>query len=173
MILDEIGQIYKYGTQTFVIGGIASVSAKNGQQQYGIIQKLDTGNERCPTALCCFGKEDLRKLPLECLTPLVTESSVAAGQMYVLYYLFDGSDGPLAKVLGIAASKSVLLRLMLEDVEAGEEDTQLVLSSAYADQESDSLWFSYASDDPPGPFYLSYNIEPVQAYSAVKGGTAV
>ena len=38
MILDEIGQIYKYGTQTFVIGGIASVSAKNGQQQYGIIQ---------------------------------------------------------------------------------------------------------------------------------------
>lgn len=55
----------------------------------------------------------------------------------------------------------------------GEEDTQLVLSSAYADQESDSLWFSYASDDPPGPFYLSYNIEPVQAYSAVKGGTAV
>ena len=93
--------------------------------------------------------------------------------MYVLYYLFDGSEGPRAKVMGISASKSVLLQLMLEDVKATQEDTQIILISAYADYKSDSLWFSYNSDDPPGPFYLCYNIEPVQIYSASKGGDGV
>ena len=173
MILNEMGQIYEYGTRVFTVGGIASVSAGTKRQQYGYILELDTESERCPTALCDFGKDDLRSLPLEYLTPLETEPPAAGKEMYVLYYLFDGSEGPRAKGMGISASKSVLLQLMLEDVKATQEDTQIILISAYADYKSDSLWFSYNSDDPPGPFYLCYNIEPVQIYSASKGGDGV
>ena len=173
MILKELGQEFKYGAQTFVVGGIASISVGNGQQQYGYILELDTKNGRCPTALCGFGRDDLRSLPLECLTPLETEPPATGEQMYVLYYVFDSSEGQQAKVLGISASKSVLLQLMLEDVKARQADTQIVLNSAYADQESDSLWFGYSSDDPPGLFYLCYNIEPVQVYPAGEGGDGV
>ena len=73
MILNEMGQIYEYGTRVFTVGGIASVSAGTKRQQYGYILELDTESERCPTALCDFGKDDLRSLPLEYLTPLETE----------------------------------------------------------------------------------------------------
>lgn len=174
MILKELGQNFKYGAQTFAVGGIASVPMKNGRRQFGVIQELDVENEFCATALCGFGKEDMRRLPLEDLTPLATESPAEAGQMYVLYYFCDNSDGPSTKVLGISTNKRALLHLMLEHVKETEDTIQrLTLSSAYADQKSDSLWFSYDGDEPPGPLYLCYNIEPVQVYSEAKGGTAV
>lgn len=124
MILKELGQDFKYGTQTFVVGGMASVPMENGRQ-FGIIQKLDVENESYPSALCGFGKEDMRRLPLE-------------------------------------------------DVKDTEDPIQwLTLSSAYAGQESNLLWFSYDGNEPPGPVCLCYNIEPVPVYSEAKGGTAI
>lgn len=174
MILKESGQSFQHGAQTFVVGGIAFVPMKNGLRQLGMIREVDVENECCPKALCDFGGEDMRRLPLEGLTPLTVEPPVEAGQMFVLYYLCDNSEGPSAKVLGISASKSALLYLMLEDVKDTEDTMrQFTLCSAYADQESDSLWFSYSGDEPPGPVSRCYNIEPVQVYSEAKGGTAV
>lgn len=174
MILKESGQNFKYGAQTFAVGGIASVPMKNELRQFGMIRELDVETEFCPKALCDFGGEDMRRLPLEDLTPLAVVSPAPAGQMYVLYYFCDSSDGPSAKVLGISASKSALLHLMLEHVKDTEDTIQrLTLSSAYTDQKSDSLWFSYDGNEPPGPVCLCYNIEPVQLYSEAKGGTAI
>lgn len=171
MILDEMGQVYEYGAQTFEVGGIVSVSVKN-ERQYGYIMEMNVGNESCPTAMCDFGGEDYRSLPLECLTPLETESPAAKEQMYVLCRFSDGLDGQRNKVLGISACKSVLLQLMLEDTAATQEGTQMFFNSACADEESDSLRFIYDTGDLEDPAYLNYNFEPVQVYSAAEGGTA-
>ena len=174
MILKESGQSFQHGAQTFLVGGIAFVPMKNGLRQLGMIQEVDVEDECCPKALCDFGGEAMRRLPMESLTPLAVESPEETGQMYALYYLCDNSDGPSAKVLGISASKSALLHLMLEDVKNTEDTMQhLDLSSAYANQESKSLWFSYDGHEPPGSVYLCYNIEPVPVYSGGKGETAV
>lgn len=172
MILKELDQDFKYGAQTFVVGGMASVPMENGRQ-FGIIYELDVENESYSSALCGFGREDMRRLPLEDLIPLMTESPAETGQMYVLYDCCDSSEGPSATVLGISASKSALLHLMLEDVKETEEAALLTLCSAFEDPKSDSLWFSYNTDEPSSSFYLCYNIEPVPVYSETKGGAAI
>ena len=172
MILDEMGQVYEYGAQTFEVGGIISVSVEN-ERQYGYIMEMNVGNESCPIAMRDFGGEDFRSLPLECLTPLETESPAAKGQMYVLCRFSGGLDERQTKVLGISASKSVLLHLMLEDTAATQEGTQTFFNSACADEESDSLCFIYDNGNLEDPDYLNYNLEPVQVYSTVEGGTTV
>ena len=172
MILDEMGQVYEYGAQTFEVGGIVSVSVGN-ERQYGYIMEMNVGNESCPTAMCDFGGEDFRSLPLECLTPLETESPAAKGQMYVLCRFSGGLDEQQTKVLGISASKSVLLHLMLEDTAATQEGTQTFFHSACADEESDSLCFIYDNGNLEDSDYLNYKLEPVQVYSTVEGGTTV
>ena len=172
MILDEMGQVYEYVAQTFEVGGIVSVSVGN-ERQYGYIMEMNVGNESCPTAMCDFGGEDFRSLPLECLTPLETESPAAKGQMYVLCRFSGGLDEQQTKVLGISASKSVLLHLMLEDTAATQEGTQTFFHSACADEESDSLCFIYDNGNLEDSDYLNYNLEPVQVYSTVEGGTTV
>ena len=172
MILDEMGQVCEYGAQTFEVGGIVSVSVGN-ERQYGYIMEMNVGNESCPTAMSDFGGEDFRILPLECLTPLETESPAAKGQMYVLCRFSGGLDEQQTKVLGISASKSVLLHLMLEDTAATQEGTQTFFNSACADEESDSLCFIYDNGNLEDPDYLNYNLEPVQVYSTVEGGTTV
>lgn len=170
MNFDNSPQTLRYGEKVFTTGGIFTTISENRDERCGIILELNANGGPHPVALCGFGCQNIRSLPLENLTPVISEAPVEVGKKYVLHRSTDGVEGQQASVLGISESKSVLLRLMLEDT---KEYPHTNLISTYMDGEDGPLCFSYENDEESEELYVSYSLVAVPVYSKAEGGDAV
>lgn len=166
MILDELGQSFQYGPNKFTVGDISVSYTGTDLGLCGFIREIDTTDASCPTALCDLGYFDSKILPLRNLMVLAVEPSIETGRQYVLHCACDDEEGQRASVLGISESKGVLLHLLLEDV---KKRPQMDLSRSYLDKGSDSISFSFESNEEE--LFVSYSIDPVPVYSKTNGGT--
>lgn len=173
MIFDVKGQTYQFGGKTFVVGGSVLELRNEFPGPLGTILSINAEDEAHPAAQCGYEDWDPECLPLERLVPVSSAVPENAGRQYALHFYFDGSDGQKVDVLGVSSDKSVLVRLMLDDVK-NDESISAVMTYSEEDTEEDALYFDYESgEDVTDPFYLGYVIKPVLIYPDYGGEKSV
>lgn len=166
MILNEMGQTYRFGENAFAIGGTVIDIRYNTPTLLGTVLALRVEEGAAPSAQCDFEDNGTQCVPLDVLIPACSAVPKETGRLYALSYLFDGSSGERADVLAVSPDRSVLIRKMLEDVET-DPSISVVLTSAGENKETDTLSFNYESaDEFDDSLYLSYMIQPVPVYPA-------
>lgn len=167
MILTQEGQAYRYGDKVFTIGGMVWSHLTAHYGKFGTVKEITEMGPHSFMACCEFegaGKEHLDLRDLEPVSKIVPKE---IERQYVLFYYYNGSGGMLTKVLGISVDKSVLLRLMLEDM---KETPDVPLTAFARNTKEDFLRFEFERDDPSDLTYVEYTIIPASIYSKAKEG---
>ena len=183
------GKLFEVGGQVFANGNSAYLGL------FGVVQEIHTSDNRetengtldicCafdpPESMelseqfiftLCDGTDQVDEINLDrvSMTPKMLEPiprlhPKSTGVIYVLSYNVDSDDGDFCGTLAASPSVGVLLRVMLDDLNA--QGIEFVLSNA-ADME---LSFTYKKKEAGmDNLSLNYSITPVDILSATEGG---
>lgn len=172
MIYNPKGQTDQFGGKVFTVGGTVLRLWQDNITPSGTVLTLYEDEKGVPAAVCGFEDSTPKSLPLEQLVPVSPLVPDEKGRQYVLYYLFDGSDGQWADVLGISSDIGVLVQKMLEDVRQ-DRSISAVLTFEGEDPENGIISFTYESGEDSDPFYLNYMIKQAPVYPKCDGEAGI
>ncbi|MCI9263260.1 MAG: hypothetical protein HFF06_01660 [Oscillospiraceae bacterium] len=168
MVLEKAGQSVSLNGKLYTVGEMVWAANKLRDGKFGVIHKIRINSHGRLIALCEFAETDITEIHLAALEPISQAVPTKIGQQYTLSYYYDGSGGMLKNVLGISPDKSVLLRLMLEDM---KETPDVPLTASFYCVKEDVLRFVFENDEPNDPTYVEYTIMPTPVYPKSKEAT--